>query len=158
MNATIMNRSAPIKPEDIPADLVAEMQAESGLDEARVREIAAWEIAARRTGFWERLEDTSALPLEERVRRMITPPATTPLPVWSDDVLDELRVGEADRARGEALLRRLMALVGRDESAVRAFLAETPAGFDEPLMQAVQERGLGELDQLLRDIVVGGMA
>ena len=147
----------PSKPEDIPADWVAEIQEISGLDEASVREIAAFEIASRRIGFWDRLLEREDSPLLERVRRLITPPDTTPLPAWTNDVLHELNVDAADRARAEALLRRLMALVGRDESAVRAFLQDEDPNLHVPVEEAVRAYGLGALDQLLRDIAVGGM-
>lgn len=147
----------PSKPEDIPADLVAEIQETSGLNEARVREIAAFEIAARRIGFWERLLEFQGSSLYERVRHRITPPDTTPLPAWTNDVLRDLNVDAVDHARAEALLRRLMALVGRDESAVRAFLKEEDPNLHMPVEEAVRANGLGVLDQLLRDIVAGRM-
>ena len=146
----------PMKPDDIPAELVAEIREISGLDEATVREIAAFEIAAQRIGFWERLLAPEGSSLSDRVRRLITPPDTTPLPAWTDDVLRELGVDESTRARGEALLRRLMALVGRDEAAVRTFLKEEDPTENMPIDEAVRTHGLGVLDQLLRDIAVGG--
>lgn len=148
--------TTPIRPEDIPAELVAEIQAISGLGEATVREIAAFEVAARRIGFWERLVEFQGASITERVHRLITPRNTTPLPAWTHDVLQELGVDESTRSRGEALLRRLMALVGPDESAVRTFLKREDPTLHIPVEEAVQAHGLGALDQLLRDIAVGG--
>ena len=151
-----MDRESASKPEKIPADLVAEIQGLTGLDEATVRKIAAFEIAARRVGFWERLLESEDSSLTERVRRLITPPDTTPLPTWTGKILRDLDVDAADRARAEALLRRLMALVGRDENAVRAFLQKEDPNLHVPVQDAVRAHGLGALDQLLRDIAVGG--
>lgn len=144
----------PFHPDTMPADVVAAICEATGLPEADVRRYMAFVAAAQHQGLWERLgAHSESEDLVAAVERRINPRDDRPLPTWAPALLSELGVTEEERARGESLLRRLMALVGRDEDAVRGFLYSEHPSLGMVVAEDIREYGLQALDQLLRDIV-----
>lgn len=146
-----------VRPEDIPDDVVENIYKMTGLPRSEIRQYAAFFTAANMVGLWQRMLMTPQ-GIEQALDQLEGPLRLPPLPDWSESVLKDLHINIKDAGDAATLLRRLIAFVGNDEGSVRSFLATQHPSLKMPIDKAVREYGLVSLDQLLRDISVGGMS
>lgn len=136
------------RPENLPAAVVSEIRAFSGVDEDVIRAYLAGRRVVDVIGAWERFGPASAA--EVRLRRwQVRFACGRPLPPWAEALIDELGVEARQRDLARGLVAAVLALVGGGQAEVRAWLAEVDPAVGRTPADVVTTDGWEALDRLL---------